>query len=96
MSERSRNNFEDIHSVNQQIKICGGIMFVLYTFLLVAAIHNTIRIVLKNERYKSFHMSSFYILVFMDTIFRLIWIALIFTIVVKDEKSPYFFSWDDN
>ena len=64
-------------------------MFVMYTLLFAAAIHNTVRIVLKEERYKSIHMASFYILVYLDTLLRVVWISLILTVVIENDDPNY-------
>ena len=78
--------YQDLDTVNRQITAGSSVMFVLYTILIAAAIHNTIRIVLKEERYKSIHMASFYILVYLVAILRVIDISLILSVVINNDN----------
>ena len=73
---------QSVETANRQIIIGNSIMFVMYFMLLAAAIHNTYRIVLRNQRYKGFHMSVFYILVYINTVLRVTWLALMLKVVL--------------
>ena len=85
--------YQDLDTVNRQITAGCSFMFVLYAILVAAAIYNTVRIVLKEERYKSIHLASFYILVYLDTILRVLWLSLILHVVVNNE-SPDVIDWN--
>ena len=85
--------YQDLDTVNRQITVGCSVMFVLYTILIAAVIYNTVRIVLKEERYKSIHMASFYILVYLDTLLRVSWLSLILTVVINNE-NPVEMDWN--
>ena len=51
-------------------------MFVMYAVLLTAALHNTYRFIWKSERYKNFHITYFYLLIYMIIILRVTWLSL--------------------
>ena len=52
-------------------------MFVMYTLLIVAATHNTVRFVLRDYRFRNPHIAMFYVLVYLVCILRIIWMILI-------------------
>ena len=58
-------------------------MFVMYAILLAAAIHNTVRFVFTNGRYKNFHIASFYLLVFLVILIRVAFYSIILALVVN-------------
>ena len=57
------------------------IMLVFYAILVICALHNTVRFVLCEGRYRNFHISFFYALVFAICICRVTWLCLILKVV---------------
>ena len=52
-------------------------MFVMYAILFAAAVHNTVRFLSQGERYKNFHITYFYVLVYLVIILRIVWLSFI-------------------
>ena len=57
------------------------IMFVLYAFLLAATLYNTFKFLLKEQRYRNFHIMYFYVLVVLVALLRITWLSLILVVV---------------
>ena len=55
-------------------------MFALYAILIFVVIHNVIRYVIGQQRYKFFHIVYFYVLVFLCIATRVVWFAQILQI----------------
>lgn len=65
-------------------------MYLMYAFVLGAAIHNIVRYLYKQHRYKFFHIAYFYVLVIAISFMRLTWFSLIFYITVTySTESAY-------
>ena len=56
-------------------------MLVFFTLLLVAALHNTIKFVLKDARGKNFHITYFYLIIYLIIAVRMSWLSLILNVV---------------
>ena len=72
--------------INKRIEVGCIIMFVFYGILFAASTHNTARFVVRNYRYQNLHILYFYILVYLITVLRVVWLALIYS-EVKNYKG---------
>ena len=52
-------------------------MIGFYIILFAVAVHNTTRFVLKDARGKNFHITYFYVMVYLIIIVRVTWLSLI-------------------
>ena len=64
-----------------KIEVGCAIMFAFYVILLAAAIHNTVRFVIRNHRYQNIHILYFYILVYLIIVARVVWLSVIYFMV---------------
>jgi len=71
-----------IDQINQTLIVCSTIMLIIYTMLIAAVLHNTIRYVVIGKRFKNFHITYFYVLVSLCIIFRVMWLSFILKAVV--------------
>ena len=62
-------------------------MIILYGFLLFVATYNTYCFVFGSNRYQNFHITYFYVLVYLVVILRLLWLSLILYVI--DNNSSY-------
>jgi hypothetical protein len=70
-------------------------MLVLYVVLFVAALHNAIRYVVIGKRFGNFHITYFYVLVFLCLIARILWLSLILCVVfLNDNQETYVYFSD--
>ena len=58
-------------------------MIVLYATMFSIAVHNTTRFVLKDARGKNFHITYFYVMVYLIIIIRVTWLSLILNTVLN-------------
>ena len=56
-------------------------MIGFYIILFAVAVHNTTRFVLKDARGKNFHITYFYVMVYLIIIVRVTWLSLILNTV---------------
>ena len=70
-------------------------MFLMYFILFAAAIHNTIRFIFLNRRFKNFHIIYFYVLVYMVIFLRIAWLSLIIR-VVNEYSDSWKEEWEHN
>ena len=61
-------------------------MFILYGFLLFVATYNTYCFVFGSNRYQNFHITYFYVLVYLVVILRLLWLSLILYVINNDSQ----------
>ena len=66
--------------VNTELQCCIYVMFALYAILIGATIHNIVRFVIRQKRWKSFHIAYFYVLVPFIIIVRLSWFTSILVV----------------
>ena len=59
----------------------------MYTLLIVAATHNTVRFVLRDYRFRNPHIAMFYVLVYLVCILRIVWLILILMALVPTEED---------
>lgn len=57
-------------------------MYLMYALVLSAAIHNIVRYLYRQHRFKYFHIAYFYVLVVSITLVRLTWFTIIFYVTV--------------
>ena len=62
-------------------------MIIFYAILLAAAIHNTIKFVLKDSRGKNFHITYFYVMVYLIISVRVTWLSMMLSFVINYEQS---------
>ena len=62
-------------------------MFILYGFQLFVATYNTYCFVFGSNKYQNFHITYFYVLVYLVVLLRLVWLSLI--LVVINNYSVY-------
>ena len=65
-------------------------MFVSYAVLMFAAVHNTVRFGFGSNRYQNFHITYFYVLVYLVILFRVSWLSLILYVAnnYRDYTEP--------
>lgn len=81
------STFPPEDQVNRCIRISSGFMFSFYGFLLLVATYNTIRFVFGSSRYQNFHITYFYILVYLVVFLRLAWLSMMLYVV--NNSSDY-------
>ena len=55
-------------------------MFALYAILMFMVVHNVVKYVIGQQRFKFFHIVYFYILVFTIILTRVTWFAMILNV----------------
>ena len=68
---------ENLIRVNTMLRRCIYVMYALYALLILATLHNLIRFVIGQRRYKFFHIAYFYIQVVLLILARVIWFTMI-------------------
>ena len=68
---------ENLINVNTMLRRCIYVMYALYALLSFATLHNLIRFVIGQRRYKFFHIAYFYILCILIILARVIWFTMI-------------------
>ena len=91
--EVAHNYDKDDEDINKFIRIGTIIMFILYGLLLLATTYNTVKFVFGSSRYQNFHITYFYVLVYLVIILRLGWLSLI--LYVADNEDEYVETIDD-
>ena len=66
---------------NKQIVRCGSIVIALFLVLALFALHNTLKYLVKEQRYRNLHLSYFYTLVYLICFCRIAWLSLIIKVV---------------
>ena len=77
---------------NHLIKIGNSIMIGFYVVLFAVAVHNTTRYVLRDARGKNFHITYFYVMVYLIISVRVTWLSLILNTVrnyKEDRQENY-------
>ena len=74
--------YQDPATVNELIMVAAPTMLVLYALLFLASAHNIVRFVLQRERYKNLNISLFYVLLSLNIVLRMAWLALILHTVI--------------
>ena len=72
-------------TINRELRWTISIMYCLYAVLLAAIMHNIVRFVIGQKRYRFFHIAYFYTFVPMVVIVRIIWFTFIFRITRKED-----------
>ena len=67
--------------MNRKLEVGNTIMLFFYGLLFLVAVHNTVRYVLWEKRYQNFHISFFYVLVYLIILLRVIWLSAILNVV---------------
>ena len=88
-SESQEDDFPSIDQIDQCIRISSSIMFILYGVLLFAATYNTISFIFGSSRYQNFHITYFYVLVYLVVFLRLSWISLILYVINNSDDYLY-------
>ena len=70
-------------TINRELRWSISIMYCFYAVLLAAIIHNIVRFVIGQKRYRFFHIAYFYILVTLVVVVRVIWFSFIFIVTEK-------------
>ena len=83
-----------IDQTNTILQTTIGIMFGLYGGLIIFIIHNIGRFVIKQRRYRFFHIAYFYILLTYVTILRITWLSVVLTIT--EEPTSFDFKLSKN
>jgi len=69
------------------LQVSIGVMFCFYAILLAAIIHNIVRFVILQKRYRFFHISYFYILVTLIIVVRMTWFSMILHVTLQVEGT---------
>ena len=77
----------NIEKINLTLLVSSCVMFAVYAFLLSAATYNTIRFVFGSSRYQNFHITYFYVLVYLVIALRVMWLAVLVYLV--DNSADY-------
>ena len=77
---------QDVAEVNEELQIYIYVMFAFYIILIGATIHNIVRFVIRQKRWKSFHIAYFYVLVPMVTFVRVIWFISILIVTYSEQN----------
>ena len=72
-------------TINRELRWTISIMYCLYAVLLAAIMHNIVRFVIGQKRYRFFHIAYFYTLVPTVVIVRIIWFTFIFRVTRKED-----------
>ena len=78
---------QDPEQANKMLKIGNGTMIVFYSILFSAAMHNTIKFVVKDSRGKNFHITYFYVMVYLIILVRVTWLSMMLHEVVNFDLS---------
>ncbi len=76
-NDQQETNYQDPSEVNKILEISCPIMLVMYLILLSAVVYNTFRFVYKDDKYKNFYISYFYLLVYIIVAARMTWLVLL-------------------
>ena len=71
----------EIDTMDESLLLGIYAMYTLYGILLLAAVHNTIRYVVAEQRYRNFHIAYFYVLVYLIVWLRVLWLTMILIVV---------------
>ena len=68
-------------NVNRKLLICCPIMLGMYILLLSTVAYNTLKFVIRGDKYKNFYITYFYMLVYIIVALRMTWLTLIIWVV---------------
>ena len=74
--------------VNVILRPCIWTMFLLYAVLFAVDLHNIVRYVYRQKRFRFFHISCFYVLVTLVIICRVAWMGLI----LAETRGAHYFT----
>ena len=83
------HHYQNINHVNRLLEGWNSFVLFLYAILLVLAVHNTIKFLIKERRYENLHLSYFYVLVYLIIFVRVTWLSLIIIVACQyDAPDP--------
>ena len=78
---------QDVQQTDHVLEVTIAVMFVCYGGLLCAVLHNIIRFVFMQQRYRFLHIAYFYALVSLVILTRLFWLGIIFGIAYRHQDT---------
>ena len=80
----SSSQTEEIETMNVTVEWSASLMFAFEITLIVCLMHNIWRYLIKQRRYKSFHIAYFYVLAAMTAVTRAVWFINILVVVAEE------------